>query len=274
MIAQINNAIYTKFEDGLRLTRQGTRLAGFFTLLLSYVSTAGIVSLCLPWPFLRRKVLVRIIQFHSKATLKLLGIHVELKGAFPDEAKNYFVVSNHMSYIDILIISAHKPCCFVTSMEIRQTPFLGLLTELGGCLYVERRSREQISSEVKQISQALDKNLNVCIFPEATSTNGEELLRFRRPLYTAAIQSSKPVLPLCINYQSIDSEPVRRNNRDLLCWYDDMDFFPHLTKMMGVRKIEVRLCIDEEISPIGEIDTQGLADTSFQRVQKNFVSIQ
>jgi len=96
--------------------------------------------------------------------------------------------------------------------------------------------------------------LKVTVFPEATSTNGESVLRFRRPLYQAAVQSGCPIQPICINYRAINGFPVRKENRDDVCWYGSMDFFSHFINLLTVKCVEVDIHFLEPICSQKEND--------------------
>lgn len=198
-----------------------------------------------------------------------MGVKVEVKDhSSKTQCENYFIISNHMSYLDIMVMSAHIPTSFVTSIEMKQTPILGQIVTLAGCLFVERRSRQGLGAEVADIERALVAGINVTVFPEATSTNGEELLKFKRPLYQAAINSERPVLPITLNYQEINGKPVTALNRDLICWYGEMSFAPHLWDLCAQKNLKAHLTIGELIHSL-EHDTASLRDKTFD-VISNF----
>lgn len=161
--------------------------------------------------------------------------------------QNYLILANHLSYLDALVMASLGPCCFITSVEMKNAGFLGLITKLAGCLFVERRSRDQISNEITEIETALREGFNVVIFPEATSTNGSGVLPFKRSLLEAAVRAKKSILPTCINYRKINGEPVTSKNRDLLCWYGKMEFADHFYKFLGIEQTKVELTILPEI---------------------------
>ena len=105
------------------------------------------------------------------------------KGAIPTRHPNYLIVSNHLSYLDVLAMISVLNTRFVTSMEVKHAAGLGWITDQAGCLYVERRSRKNLKTEINEISKALEGGFYVVVFPEATSTNGDGVLRFKRPLF-------------------------------------------------------------------------------------------
>jgi len=220
-------------------------------------------------PHQMRKLLIKIIGLYSKFVLKFLGIYVNVLGEY-NKDRNYLIVSNHLSYIDVLIIASHFPSAFVTSVEMRDTPFLGHIAKLGGCLFVERRSRANLSQEIKELTNGLLSGINVAIFPEATSSDGKEVLRFRRPLFQAAIDSKVEVLPLCLNYRYINFEPINLTNKDKVFWYGDMTFGKHFWELLKTPRVEVDLSLLPVIETQKDWDNAILAQTGHERVSASY----
>ncbi len=204
----------------------------------------------------------------------LLFMQVKVKRHDPSQYlpqfSNGLIVCNHMSYLDVLVLYSQMPSCFVTSQEIRETPFLGQLCLLAGCLFVERRDKTNLSREVKELSQAMESGLSVTIFPEATSTDGSEVIRFRRPLFQSAIDAKKPILAMTLNYKSVSGAPVTKENRDLLCWYGDMSFLPHLWNFFKQSHVEAEILIGSLMNIKLDFDTAALAEQSHKIVSSQF----
>lgn len=254
----------------MRVIKQIIKFALMFFFIFVYMLHASVLRLMNPDIWVFRKKLLPWISAYCRLGIRIMNFqiqttgHTELLTSGP-----YLVASNHMSYLDILILSSKMPGCFVTSQEIREVPFLGHLCMLAGCLFVERRNKENIHKEIHELTEALEKGLNVIFFPEATSTNGEQILRFRKPLFQAAINSSQKVLPVCLNYVSIDQVPVSTSSRDSLCWYGDMSFAPHLWNLMRAHEVLVEIQVLDLISSLNE-SPQALAELSQQRVEGVF----
>ncbi len=229
---------------------QPLRFVGIFLLILLYMGHAFVLSL---WfgrkdPYRLRDHLTSWLQSYSFLGLKVLGVRVRLLGEPLTEGEQ-LVVSNHLTYLDVLVLSSQKAGCFVTSEDIRRTTFLGQIVELAGCLFVDRKSRQNLAREIHQLTEALQAGLSVMVFPEATSTNGEGVLRFRRPLFNASLLSGRPVQPLCINYVQLGGEPTSVQNRDAVFWYGDMPFASHLWAMCGLGEMEVELTVLPPLDP-------------------------
>jgi 1-acyl-sn-glycerol-3-phosphate acyltransferase len=211
---------------------------------------------------------------YARFSLLLLNVKVNVIGREnKGGVRNALYVGNHLSYLDVLVISSQVSASFVTSTEIRDAPGLGQICIMAGCLFVERRNKMNIRNEVSELRRGLNLGLNVVIFPEATSTNGEQVLRFRRPLFFAAIDGGSSVIPFCINYRRVGGEPINLANRDRVCWYGDMDFMPHLWSLAGSGGVEVDLHFLPPIATHLQMDATELAESSHAAVNTVFRSV-
>ena len=67
--------------------------------------------------------------------MRVLGIHIPVSGTPPEGG---LLVANHLSYVDILVLSAVHPFLFVAKSEVREWPLFGLLARLAGTLFIRR----------------------------------------------------------------------------------------------------------------------------------------
>jgi len=183
------------------------------------------------------------------------------------------IVANHMGMLDILSINAFLPCLFVTSYELKETPVVGWLTEAGGCLFVERRSRQNIFNEVKNIAEALSQGVSVCIFPEAQSTNGEQVLPFKKSLLVAAAESQVPILPITINYLTIDDRLVTTENRDYICWYGDQSFLGALWRLLTNWSMHIELILHTPCVMRSVEERREVTEECYRKVSEAFRAI-
>lgn len=219
-------------------------------LILAFLVTSLFARLVFRSEAKRRACHRNITSFFSSVALRLLRIHVTVSGQggamVPTTA---LFVSNHLSYLDILVMSAHFPSLFITSMEVKQTPFLGLMADMGGSLFIERRTRKNIDREIDVIADALRQGFAVTLYPESTSTDGRSVLPLKRPLLKAAIVAGVPVQPVVLAYRSIDGQPFGDGNRDRVCWYGDMSFLPHFLGLFTLREIQLELQVLPAVYP-------------------------
>ena len=210
----------------------------------------------------------KITSLYSRGALKVYGVRTECidyKGLEKDIS--YLIVSNHLSYVDIVIIASFIPkAVFITSFDIRNFLLPGILARICASIFVNRRSASGIKGEIRTISDTLKRGFNVVLFPEATSTNGERILPFKSSFIDAAIQAEKPVLPLCIKYRKIENKPINTHTRDFVYWYGGMGFFNHLIRLLSVKSVDVALIILERIDVSQNSSRKEISKEAYKRI--------
>jgi lyso-ornithine lipid O-acyltransferase len=161
----------------------------------------------------------------ARLVMGCLGIQLTVEGAVPTHG---LVVSNHLTYLDIVILSAAMPCFFVAKAEIGGWPYFGEAARSGGTIFIDRSSRTSATSVARQIAQRIQMQVPTLFFPEGTTTDGTHLLPFRSRLFEPAAVAGKPVTAASIRYVIADGTPEHE-----LCWYGDAAFIPHLWKTLG-----------------------------------------
>ena len=210
---------------------------------------------------------------YARYGLRRMRIAVDVKGN--DEAlyeDNYLVVCNHMSYVDMMVLAAVYPSVFVTSVDMGEIPFLGQMAEAAGSLFIERRNRDRVEHDIQQIAETLASGLHVTLFPEGTSTNGEQVLPFKKSLLMAAVRADKAILPVTLRYVDIDGDPFGPHNRDKVCWYGKMSFLPHLLELFATRSVRAEVTFHEPIRPgPGRDDRDTLARLAHDAVADSYL---
>jgi 1-acyl-sn-glycerol-3-phosphate acyltransferase len=173
------------------------------------------------------------LQGSARAILKVLDIKTQVDGKPPICG---LVVSNHLSYLDIIIISAAMPCFFVAKMEIGSWPFFGRAARSGGTIFLDRSSLVSANAVAEQMTERLRLPIPVLLFPEGTSTDGLQVLRFHSRLIDPATTMGAPITAAAIRYV-IDGGIAERE----LCWYGDAGFMAHLWKVLSVKGFAARL---------------------------------
>lgn len=166
------------------------------------------------------------VQATSRGILKVLGIRYRVEGTPPAKG---LVVSNHLSYLDVLILSAAMPSFFVAKMEISGWPFFGRATGAGGTIFLDRSSLSSAMSVADMMTERLKLPVPLLLFPEGTSTDGSQVLRFHSRLIDPATTARAPITCAAVRYVVEDGTPEIE-----LCWYGDESFATHLVKVLGI----------------------------------------
>nr|HPI40738.1 lysophospholipid acyltransferase family protein [Pseudobdellovibrionaceae bacterium] len=172
----------------------------------------------------------------SRWMIKAMGVKVKHVGTIPKIHTPFLYVSNHIGFLDVLVSNSLFPMFFVTSLEMRETPFLGLLTDFGGCLYVDRKNRSNIHKELEEMIYFLKSGYQVVLYPEATSSNAEQILPFKRTLLSSAAIAEVPIQPVVFNVIKVNGEPFSLKWRDHVCWYGEMPFMTSVLRIFSLKE--------------------------------------
>ena len=110
------------------------------------------------------------------------------------------LAANHISWLDIVVLHAARPCRFVSKAELRHWPLVGKMASAAGTLFIERESRRDAMRVVHHMAERLQAGDILAIFPEGTTSNGVDLLPFHANLFQAAISAHAPVLPVALQF--------------------------------------------------------------------------
>lgn len=168
--------------------------------------------------------------------LRSMEIECHVEGNVPARG---MVVANHLSYLDILMLSATMPCLFVAKQEIGSWPYFGWAARVGGTMFLDRSSLASAQNVSAMISERLKLQVPVLFFPEGTSTDGT-MLRFHSRLFEPAIISGAPITAVSIRYVIRDGTPERE-----LCWFGDDSFAPHLLRSLNTPGFQAELRFGE-----------------------------
>ncbi len=139
------------------------------------------------------------VQTWAAGLLRLVGITLEVRGA-PVDGGPVLMVSNHLSWLDILVLHAGRHCRFVAKAEVHHWPIVGRLASGAGTLFIERESRRDALRVVHHMAEALRAGDVLAVFPEGTTSDGQGVLPFHANLLQAAIAADAPVQPVALDY--------------------------------------------------------------------------
>ncbi len=186
----------------------------------------------------------RWMQRQARRLLRALAVEPIYHGDFPTEG---MLVSNHISYLDILVFGARHPLVFVSKAEVARWPVFGLLSRLAGTLFVRREMRSDVSRISGEMPAVVESGVVLAFFPEGTSTSGASVLPFRTALMAPAVENNWRVTPAAIRYRL---EPGDGYTEYDVAYWGNMVFGPHLLALLGKRRVYARV-------QYGEADLSG-----------------
>lgn len=164
----------------------------------------------------------RIVAFWSRIMLKCIGLTIHLHTRMhtqwdkPDKPPHKItgtrvqalrnpaalVVSNHISWLDILVLQSTMPVIFVAKSDIRHWPLIGKMAALAGTCFIDRNRRTALRNVHDTLMRHLQSGQSVCVFPEGTTSDGTGLLPFHTGLFESAIAARVMVQPVRLQYSN------------------------------------------------------------------------
>ncbi len=184
-----------------------------------------------------RRLQQRTIQLWHRKALHLFGIERIQVGELPKGP--CLIVSNHLSWIDILMIGSMLNVRFLSKAEVASWPLVGRLASGAGTLFVHRGDRRSADRALEDITDALMQGDQVVVFPEGTSTRGPMPIKFRSRLIEAARRANVPVVPMALSYHG--------PGKHLASYAGDDDFVSHMTRLSQAPFIRGRVAVGQAI---------------------------
>jgi lyso-ornithine lipid O-acyltransferase len=169
------------------------------------------------------------LQACCRRYVKVFGLETEAVGTIPSRG---LLICNHLTYLDIMVLSSITSCVFVAKRDIRRWPVFGWFTTVSGSVYVDRERRAHVGNVTDEIQTVLDRGLLVILFAEGTSSDGRTVLPLKSSLLQAATAEDRPLSVGLIEYQTEEGDVPTE-----VCYWGDMTFFPHLLNVLGIRRI-------------------------------------
>jgi 1-acyl-sn-glycerol-3-phosphate acyltransferase len=186
------------------------------------------------WPEMARK----FPMYYHRVVLRILGISVKREGASISRGPA-LLVSNHVSWLDIVVLSAQAPLSFVAKRDVNGWPFFGSLARLQRTVFVDRDRRHKTGEARDEIRERLRQGDILVLFAEGTSSDGAKVLPFKSSFFAAANTDGISVHPVTLAYAGHWGLPMTRRFRPFYAWYGDMDLGPHLWDALAHGPIEV-----------------------------------
>jgi len=228
----------------VRNTRATLRLSVYLVFTLALIP---IQALAVSFGWRLRQMLP---VFYHRTCCKLWGMTVEVRGEIARKQPT-LLVSNHVSYLDIPVLSTIAPLSFVAKSEVSAWPFFGLLARLQRTVFVDRR-RTSIARQRDAIGERLAAGDRLVLFAEGTSNDGNRVLPFKSALLSVAEQArpeiSLTLQAMSIAYTRLNGVPVGRTLRPLYAWYGDMGLGKHLWTFAGLGRTHIIVTLHEPIA--------------------------
>lgn len=182
----------------------------------------------------------------------ICGFRVKTRGQPVPTVGPVLYVSNHASYLDIIILGSVIKANFIAKAEVAGWPGFGFLARIARTVFVARK-RGGTAGERDALANRLKSGDSLMLFPEGTSNDGNRVLPFKSSLFAVAEMCGAdgaplPVQPISIAYTRLDGMPLCRALRPFYAWYGDMTLGGHLLDALGLGEILVEVILHPTVS--------------------------
>jgi len=205
----------------------------------------------------------RVFGLWARAVGRVLRMRVDVVGRPP--APPFLLVANHLGYVDIVLLAARIPGCFVSKAEVARWPLVGSMCRVVDTLFIDRDRKRDLPRMVDQIDAVCDSGRGVVLFPEGTSSKGDAVMPFRASLLEPAARSGRPVHHASLTYATPPDQPPAHL---AVCWWGGMMFTPHVLRLLTLREFRARVTFGPE--PIRATDRKVLARLLRNAVAREF----
>ena len=237
---------------------------------------------CMPIQFLLLRVNKKWARtfpyWYHRRVCRLIGIRHEVTGQIT-RGKPVLIVANHVSWLDIPVLSAVAPVSFVAKSEVGTWPFVSWLAKLQRTVFVNRTRRTETSKVANTIRNRLLSGDALILFAEGTSSDGNRVLPFKSALLSSVFPRAGEdrseeivVQTLAVTYTHIHGIPLGRADRNLIGWYGDMEMGGHAWELLSAGPIDVRVQISEPMQLADFSDRKQLAQLTEQEIRGRVVS--
>jgi 1-acyl-sn-glycerol-3-phosphate acyltransferase len=220
-------------------------------------------------------------HWYHRRVCRLLGIRIHVRGALAED-RPVLLIANHVSWLDIPVLSAVAPVSFVAKSEVGAWPFISWLARLQRTVFVDRDRPRRVRKSTNEIVERLNNGDHIVIFAEGTSSDGNQVLPFKTSLFGAVkprrgngrvIEDGIYVQTLAIAYTRVHGLPLGRRGRPIVAWYGDMEIAGHAWDLLKRGPLDVEVHIGEPVKLRSFADRKALAAHAEREVRRAVADI-
>lgn len=248
------------------------------TALRAAIKLAGFIAMTLPGLPVQRALIAlspkgarRFPHLYHRAVTRWLGIRLNIIGE-PVQDRPCLIASNHVSWLDITVLSALTPLSFIAKKEVNSWPGFGTLARLQRTVFIDRDRRQSTGSSRDEIGERLKAGETLVLFAEGTSSDGLRVLPFKSAYFAAAESPDVMVQPVTLAYRGHWGVPMLRRRRPFYAWYGDMEMGPHLWKALSLGPIEVDVICHKPLTIAQAGNRKALARQAEEVVRRGLIA--
>lgn len=252
----------------MKSVRVVARIAGLTAATLGlYLVRLVQMLLMLPFPRADRACRCFLLKHWARLCSRILGMRVSVQGPAPKPP--FFLVTNHLTYLDGLVLAGRLGCIFIAKSEIASWPVVGFLAKQVNVIFIDRQRRSDLVRVNNLIARTLAEGEGVVMFAESTTSRGTDVQPFKTALFQPAVDLQLPVHYAALSYSAPPGAPPASA---WITWWTDVSFGAHLLGVMRGSRFNATLIFGE--APIFGADRKILAEQLHDAVRQRFIPVE
>ena len=248
---------------------------GYARIALAVIVMALLTFVLMPLQYLairnHWRLAARLPHIWQRIAARLLGVRVRVVGT--PAKPPLLLASNHVSWLDIVVMSAALPVSFIAKAEVAGWPAVGTLARLQRTVFVERERKHRTREVGANIARRMDRGDVMVLFAEGTTGDGRRVLPFKSALLGAAASAvsdngNVTVQPVAIIYTDIQGMPLGEADWPLIAWYGDTEMGAHFVRLMRTGGIDATVAFADPIPFPPEADRKAVARACHDAVRR------
>jgi len=222
-----------------RVTGQTSILTRWWRLSAMVAHIArGMLTLALVFPRSKPARRDQLIRAWGRRVLQIFSLRqvVDAPPGFDMRAPKRLYIGNHVSWLDIYVVQSVTAARFVAKAELATWPVLGRLVRQSGTVFIERGKR----SDTRRINHTLRAHLEagevIAVFPEGTTSDGRDVMKFHANLLQSAIDAGAEIVPFCVRYLD-----TRGNYSEVPAFIGEQTFWQSIMRVLREKRLVCEL---------------------------------
>jgi 1-acyl-sn-glycerol-3-phosphate acyltransferase len=247
--------IGTPFDDVMEPRPLGGRLRAIRRMAGAVLWTLLAIPIQALLMLLPGRAKIAFPRVYHRTLCWLIGLRLNVVGR-PSARTPVLYLSNHSSWLDILVLGATLEACFVSKAEVGRWPLVSTVARLGRTVFVSR-ARGRTGEEAKALRERLVGGDSIILVPEGTSSDGSRVLPFRSSFLVVA-DAAASVQPVSLVYDRLGWLPACRRDRPIFAWFGDMDIATHFWRLARRSGARATVLLHEPADPAAFPDRKAL----------------
>lgn len=203
------------------------------------------------------------MNYWGKGMMAILNVDLKVKGTPPEPP--FFLVSNHLSYLDIIVLNSILKTTFIAKSEVKNWPVVGFMARTMGIIFIDRTRRSDVKRVNTILSAKMSERQGVILFPEGKTSAGSTILPFKASLLHHPAIEGIPVSYVTVCYETGKNDPPAYQTVN---WWKDIPFYKHMYLLAKNSSVRATLTFGDRA--IHKPDRKELAQELHEEVLKIF----